>query len=350
MLRLFRPFPSAALARGDPGERARRRRARPHQGAGRGRRAALPGRGRALFEDAARRAGGRCRASCGGRYGLASKEFTPAMVKGVLDELVARRAAPPLHGRHRRRRHAHEPAVGSRTSRPRAPACARSSSASAATARSAPRRARSDHRRGDAAPRAGLLRLRLEEVGRRSRCRTCASARSRSARPTRSSGPTSWPCHQLRPARSGSTCSERAARGRALPAEQPHRRRRGLGAPAARGAGADPRQAARALRRSTPTASRARSAWAGRINTVMQPCFFALVGRAAARAGAGRDPPLDREGLREARAGGGGSATSPRSTARSRRSQPVSVPRAGDVRAAAPRRRCRRARPTSCSA
>ena len=43
-LRLFRPFPSDALAAAIPRERARRRRARPHQGAGRRRRAALPGR------------------------------------------------------------------------------------------------------------------------------------------------------------------------------------------------------------------------------------------------------------------------------------------------------------------
>ena len=38
----------------------------------------------------------------GGRYGLSSKEFTPAMVKGVFDEM--RKAAPeePLHRRHQR--------------------------------------------------------------------------------------------------------------------------------------------------------------------------------------------------------------------------------------------------------
>ena len=32
--------------------------------------------------------GAPCRGSIGGRYGLSSKEFTPAMVKAVLDELA----------------------------------------------------------------------------------------------------------------------------------------------------------------------------------------------------------------------------------------------------------------------
>ena len=43
----------------------------------------------------------------GGRYGLSSKEFTPAMVKAIFDDA---RAAPPeesLHGRHHGRRDAH---------------------------------------------------------------------------------------------------------------------------------------------------------------------------------------------------------------------------------------------------
>ncbi len=40
----------------------------------------------------------------GGRYGLSSKEFTPAMVKGVFDELSQALAQEPLHHRHQRRR------------------------------------------------------------------------------------------------------------------------------------------------------------------------------------------------------------------------------------------------------
>ena len=43
----------------------------------------------------------------GGRYGLSSKDFTPAMVKAVFDELARTRAEERLHRRHRRRRLAH---------------------------------------------------------------------------------------------------------------------------------------------------------------------------------------------------------------------------------------------------
>ncbi len=39
----------------------------------------------------------------GGRYGLASKEFTPAMVKAVFENLDGRRPEEPLHDRHQRR-------------------------------------------------------------------------------------------------------------------------------------------------------------------------------------------------------------------------------------------------------
>ncbi len=43
----------------------------------------------------------------GGRYGLSSKEFDPAMVKAVFDELGEGDAQEPLHGGHRRRRLPH---------------------------------------------------------------------------------------------------------------------------------------------------------------------------------------------------------------------------------------------------
>ena len=55
----------------------------------------------------------------GGRYGLASKEFTPAMVKAVFDNLAAAIAEEPLHGRHQRRRVEDEPRVRSAGSSPR---------------------------------------------------------------------------------------------------------------------------------------------------------------------------------------------------------------------------------------
>ena len=102
----------------------------------------------------------------GGRYGLSSKEFTPAMVKAVFDNLASHRpknhftvginddvshtsldVRPGLHHRGSRRRRLH--LLRSRRRRHR-------------------RREQEldqDHRRGDAGLRAGLLRLRLEEVG-----------------------------------------------------------------------------------------------------------------------------------------------------------------------------------------
>ncbi len=42
----------------------------------------------------------------GGRYGLSSKEFTPAMVAAVFAELTKPDSAESLHHRHSRRRHA----------------------------------------------------------------------------------------------------------------------------------------------------------------------------------------------------------------------------------------------------
>ena len=80
----------------------------------------------------------------GGRYGLSSKEFTPAMVAGVFAELAARAAAAPVHRRHRRRRlrvPASTTTRRSTSSRPRR--CARSSSGWVRTERSARTRTRS---------------------------------------------------------------------------------------------------------------------------------------------------------------------------------------------------------------
>ncbi len=85
-VRLFRPFDAAALVAALPDARPRDRRARPHQGAGRARRAAVPGRGHGARMTARGRRGA---ASIGGRYGLSSKEFTPAMVAAVFAELAA---------------------------------------------------------------------------------------------------------------------------------------------------------------------------------------------------------------------------------------------------------------------
>ena len=45
----------------------------------------------------------------GGRYGLSSKEFTPAMVDGGLRRAGASPSRGQLHGRHQRRRDRHQP-------------------------------------------------------------------------------------------------------------------------------------------------------------------------------------------------------------------------------------------------
>ena len=73
---LFRPFSAQAFVRALAADRARNRRARSHQGAGKRGRAALSGRSSAMQE-----AGNFAQSPrvIGGRYGLASKEFTPAM-------------------------------------------------------------------------------------------------------------------------------------------------------------------------------------------------------------------------------------------------------------------------------
>ena len=101
----------------------------------------------------------------GGRYGLASKEFTPAMVKAVFENLAVRFPEEPLHGRHQRRRVADEPRIR--------PAFRHRGGRRGRLHLLRPRRRRhgggeqeldQDHRRADPGLRAGLLRLRLEEI------------------------------------------------------------------------------------------------------------------------------------------------------------------------------------------
>ena len=121
----------------------------------------------------------------GGRYGLGSKEFNPAMVKAVYDNMKASAPQEPLHGRHRRRRDPHLARGRGRPSRwrPRA-RCSASSGASAPTARWAPTRApsRSSATTPTSSRRPTSPTTRRSPAG--SRSRTCASARSRSSPPT----------------------------------------------------------------------------------------------------------------------------------------------------------------------
>ena len=91
-VRLFRPFSVEHFIKALPADRQVHRRPGSHQGAGRPRRAAVPGR---AHRHAARpwRLTSSFKALptvIGGRYGLASKEFTPTMAKAVFDELKSR--------------------------------------------------------------------------------------------------------------------------------------------------------------------------------------------------------------------------------------------------------------------
>jgi len=77
------------------------------------------GPGEPLYLDvlAALAQGDRCVRVIGGRYGLASKEFTPGMVRAVFAELGPGTTAPPVHRGHPRRRHSPQPRLEGRTRR-----------------------------------------------------------------------------------------------------------------------------------------------------------------------------------------------------------------------------------------
>ena len=119
----------------------------------------------------------------GGRYGLGSKEFTPAMAAAVFAELAAEHPK-----RHFTVGIADDVSGTSLTYDPSFDTEAGRRQQTLRLLRARLRRHRrreqelgEDHRRVDAAAHAGVLRLRLEEVGLDDRSRTCASARSRSA-------------------------------------------------------------------------------------------------------------------------------------------------------------------------
>ncbi len=183
------PFPADAADRRPAGDGPFDRRPRPDQGARRRRRAALPRR-------SSRRSPRRWTPTMppfaatprviGGRYGLSSKEVTPSMIKPIFDELGA--ARPKRHftvGIYDDVTHLSLPIDRSFRRTPGRRARSRpSSSASARTARSAPTRPRS---RSSARARTSTPRATSSTTPRsraRSPSRTCASGRSRSARPT----------------------------------------------------------------------------------------------------------------------------------------------------------------------
>ena len=208
------------------------------------------------------------------------------MVKAVFDELAQPQPTQPLHRRHRRRRDPHlaaaRPRLRHRARRRRARRVLR------------PRRRRhrrrqqeldQDHRRGDRQLRPGLLRLRLEEVRRDHRSRTCASARG----PIRSLVPDhAGQLRRLPPVRASSSSYdvlEHAAPGGTFLLNAPY--------------GPDEvwdqlprevqeqhhREEAPVLRDRRRTRSRDETGMGGRINTIMQTCFFAISGVLPARRG-----------------------------------------------------------------
>ena len=89
-VRVYRPFSAEHFLAALPAVREADRGARSDQGAGRARRAALPRR-----RDGAGRGRPAASVTVGGRYGLSSKEYTPAHAKAVYDNLSA--AAPRNH-------------------------------------------------------------------------------------------------------------------------------------------------------------------------------------------------------------------------------------------------------------
>ena len=236
-VRLYRPFDVEAFAAALPASARNDRGARPHQGTGRDRRAALLRRdhgagGDGDFEESDRRPLRAVLEGIHSRHG-----------EGVFDELQESLAQEPFHHRHPRRRDAYQPGLRPRIFHRR--------SRHGAGAVLRPGRGwhggrqqefDQDHRRGDGQLRAGLLRLRLEEVRRH---HDFAPA----LRPE--ADPLQLPDHQgqlrglppvLLPGADRHAEGGRA--GRDLPAEQPLRAGGGLGPPAAHGA------AARSSRRS----------------------------------------------------------------------------------------------------
>ncbi len=101
----------------------------------------------------------------GGRYGLSSKEFTPAMVKGDLRPPGPGAAQEPLHRGHRRRRHPHQHRLRSRFPH-RASSGVERDLLGPGLGRHRQRQQEhdQDHRRDHPVLRARVLRLRLPQV------------------------------------------------------------------------------------------------------------------------------------------------------------------------------------------
>ncbi len=182
-----------------------------------------------------------------GRYGLSSKEFTPAMVKAVFDELGQGQAEAPFHAGNCRRRDAHVAGVGSVVShRVRRRDRVVVLWARRRRNRRCQQELDQDHRPGDEAVRPGLLRIRLEEIRGdhhlSSALEPAPDPLRVSRRPRRFRRVPSVRVH--RQDRRARTCGPR----RDVPAERSVRGRSGLGPAAAGDAGTDRRAEAPLLR------------------------------------------------------------------------------------------------------
>ena len=188
-VRLFRPFPTRQLRR-----RAARRRVRAIAVLDRTKE---PGAvGEPLYQDVVTalaeawtrrmRRSADCPRVIGGRYGLSSKEFTPAMVKARLRRAGRAEPQAPLHRRHRRRRHPPEPAGTTRRSPPSRDDVVRAVFYGLGSDGTVGANKNSIKIIGESTDR--CTRRATSSTTPRSRARspsrTCASARSRSARPT----------------------------------------------------------------------------------------------------------------------------------------------------------------------
>ena len=183
----------------------------------------------------------------GGRYGLSSKEFTPAMVKPVFDELLA--ARPKRHftvGIYDDVTHLSLPIATTFRTRGPPARSRRCSTASARTARSAPtrRRSRSSARAPTSTPRA------TSSTTRRSRARSPSSHLRFGPQPIRSTylvdDADFVACHQFGLLQSVKVL-DHAKHGATFLLNSPVRPGRGLGAPAGRDPAPARRQADRPL-------------------------------------------------------------------------------------------------------
>ncbi len=212
----------------------------------------------------------------GGRYGISSKDFTPAMVQGHVRRAEDQSTARQLHRRHQRRSEPYEPRYRSRL-RHRKPRCHARRVLRAGRGRHGRRQQeqREDHRRGRRVVRPRLLRLRFTQIGGADHLASPLRADADQGAVSRGTGR----LRRLPPIRLSRAPEHppRRCTRRHLPHQCPLRRRGGLGASAASGATDHHREGAAPVRHRC--LCRRPSGWAGRAtNTVLQTCFFAISG------------------------------------------------------------------------